>query len=89
MGDHSKTGVNSMINTATVVGVGVNMHGAGFPRNFVASFQEGSPTAGFKDVPLQAFFGIAERVMARRGVKLTDADRDIFTAIYNLKDRYK
>lgn len=89
MGDHSKTGVNSMINTATVVGVGVNMHGAGFPRNFVGSFQEGSPTASFKNVPLQTFFGIAERVMARRGVKLTDADREIFTAIYNLKDRYK
>ena len=89
MGDHSKTGVNSMFNTATVVGVGANVHGAGFPRNFVGSFQEGSATAGFKDVPLQAFFAIAERVMARRGVKLTDADREIFTAIYNLKDRYK
>ena len=89
MGDHSKTGVNSMFNTATVVGVGANVHGAGFPRNFVGSFQEGSATAGFKDVPLQAFFAIAERVMARRNVKFTDADRDIFTAIYNLKERYK
>ncbi len=89
MGDHSKTGVNSMFNTATVVGVGANVHGAGFPRNFVGSFQEGSATAGFKDVPLQAFFAIAERVMARRNVQFTDADRDIFTAIYNLKERYK
>ena len=89
MGDHSKTGVNSMFNTATVVGVGANIHGAGFPRNFVGSFQEGSATAGFKDVPLQAFFAIAERVMARRNVKFTDADCDIFTAIYNLKERYK
>lgn len=89
MGDHSKTGVNCMINTATVLGVGVNVHGAGFPRNFVASFQEGSATAGFKNVPLASFFAIAERVMARRGATLTDADRDIFTAIYNISDRYK
>ena len=89
MGDHSKTGVNCMINTATVLGVGVNVHGAGFPRNFVASFQEGSATAGFKNVPLPAFFAIAERVMARRGIALTDADREIFTAIYNISDRYK
>ena len=89
MGDHSKTGVNCMINTATVLGVGVNVHGAGFPRNFVASFQEGSATAGFKNVPLPSFFAIAERVMARRGIQLTDADRDIFTAIYNISDRYK
>lgn len=89
MGDHSKTGVNCMINTATVLGVGVNVHGAGFPRNFVASFQEGSATAGFKNVPLATFLAIAERVMARRNVALTDADRDIYTAIYNISDRYK
>lgn len=89
MGDHSKTGVNCMINTATVLGVGVNVHGAGFPRNFVASFQEGSATAGFKNVPLQAFFAIAERVMARRGIALTEEDREIYTAIYNISDRYK
>jgi UDP-N-acetylglucosamine diphosphorylase/glucosamine-1-phosphate N-acetyltransferase len=30
MGDHCKTGVNCMINTGTVLGVGVNIHGAGF-----------------------------------------------------------
>lgn len=89
MGDHSKTGVNCMINTATVLGVGVNIHGSGFPRPFVASFQEGSSTAGFKDVPLKTFYSIAERVMARRGLTLTQIDRDIFESIYNISDRYK
>lgn len=89
MGDHSKTGVNCMINTATVLGVGVNIHGSGFPRPFVASFQEGSSNAGFKDVPLKTFYAIAERVMARRGLELTQTDRDIFESIYNISDRYK
>lgn len=89
MGDHSKIGVNGMINTATVLGVGVNIHGAGFPRNFVASFQEGSAAAGFKNVPLETFYTIAERVMARRNIVLTDIDRDIYKAIYNISDRYK
>ena len=89
MGDHSKTGVNCMINTATVLGVGVNIHGSGFPRPFVASFQEGSSNAGFKDVPLKTFYSIAERVMARRGLTLTQVDRDIFASIYNISDRYK
>ena len=89
MGDHSKIGVNGMINTATVIGVGVNIHGSGFPRNFVASFQEGSAAAGFKDVPLETFYTIAERVMARRNIPLTDVDRDIYKAIYNIRDRYK
>ena len=89
MGDHSKIGVNGLINTATVLGVGVNIHGAGFPRNFVASFQEGSAAAGFKNVPLETFYTIAERVMARRSIVLTDVDRDIYKAIYNISDRYK
>ena len=89
MGDHSKIGVNGMINTATVLGVGVNIHGAGFPRNFVASFQEGSAAAGFKNVPLETFYTIAERVMARRSIVLTDVERDIYKAIYNISDRYK
>ena len=89
MGDHSKIGVNGMINTATVLGVGVNIHGAGFPRNFVASFQEGSASAGFKNVPLETFCTIAERVMARRNIPFTEVDRNIFKAIYNIRDRYK
>ncbi|MGN0211927.1 MAG: putative sugar nucleotidyl transferase [Muribaculaceae bacterium] len=88
MGDHSKAGINCMFNTATVIGVGVNIHGAGFPRNFVASFLEGS-TSGYVDVSLPRFFSIAERVMSRRDIVLTDIDKEIFTAIYNIADSYK
>ena len=89
MGDHCKTGVNCMINTATVLGVGVNIHGSGFPRNFVPSFMEGSSNAGFKDVSLKAFFNIAERVMARRGITLTEADKKMYESIYSIAKRYK
>lgn len=88
MGDHSKAGINCMFNTATVIGVGVNIHGAGFPRNFVASFLEGS-TSGYVDVSLPRFYSIAERVMSRRDIVLTDIDKEIFTAIYNIADSYK
>ena len=88
MGDHSKAGVNSIFNTATVIGVGVNIHGTGFPRNFVPSFSEGS-SAGFTDVSLVKFFAIAERVMARRNVKLTDTDKEIFHNIFAIADNYK
>lgn len=89
MGDHCKTGVNCMINTATVLGVGVNIHGAGFPRNFVASFLDGSNTAGFKTMSLPAFLDMARRVMARRGISLTPEDEDMYTAIYKLSKRYQ
>lgn len=88
MGDHSKAGINTMFNTATVVGVGCNIHGSGFPRNFVASFSEGG-TAGFSDVSLPKFFDIARRVMARRHVELTEIDKEMFEQIYAIAENYK
>ncbi len=88
MGDHSKAGINCMFNTATVLGVGVNIHGSGFPRNFVASFSEGG-SSGFTDVSLAKFFDIARRMMARRNIDLTDEDVRIFESIYAIADNYK
>lgn len=83
MGDHSKIGVNCMINTATVVGVGVNLHGAGFPRTFVPCFCEGSPTMGFSTVPLKKFLDIVTRVMSRREMKPSEQDLDLLKHIYD------
>lgn len=88
MGDHSKAGINTMFNTATVFGVAVNFHGSGYPRNFTASFQDGSP-AGMNDLPLSKFFATAERVMARRNVPLTETDREIFTTIHEITQQFK
>ena len=89
MGDHSKAGINCMFNTATVIGVGCNIHGAGFPRPFIPSFSEGSPTGGFKDVDLKKFFDIAARVMTRRNIELTEQDRRIFNEIFAVAGTYK
>ena len=89
MGDHSKAGINCMFNTATVVGVGVNVHGSGFPRTFIPSFSEGSPESGFSDVSLDKFFQIAERVMRRRGLSLTDRDRMLYEGIYRFSSELK
>lgn len=87
MGDHSKAGINTMFNTATVVGVGCNIHGAGFPRNFVASFLEGG-ASGFNDVSMDKFFDIARRVMARRHIELTEADCRILNTVRSIADNY-
>lgn len=81
MADHSKAGINTMFNTATVIGVGVNFYGAGFPRTFLPSFTEGSPL-GMKPVILDRFFDTASRMMARRHKDLTQVDKDIYINIY-------
>lgn len=88
MGDHSKAGINTMFNTATVVGVGVNIHGTGFPRNFIASFSEGG-AQGFNDLPMEKFLDIASRMMARRHRALTDVDVRLFHAIRAQAENYK
>lgn len=83
MGDHSKAGINCMFNTASVVGVGVNFHGCGYPRTFIPSFSTGSPEGGFTNVSIETFMTVAGRVMQRRGIVLDDVDRRIFENIYN------
>lgn len=88
MGDHSKAGINTMFNTATVVGVGVNIHGSGFPRNFIASFSEGG-AQGFTDLPMEKFLDIASRMMARRHRALTDVDVRLFESIRQQAENYK
>ena len=82
MGDHSKAGINTMFNTATLVGVGCNIFGAGFPRTFIASFSEGG-NAGFTDVIPSKFFQAAQRMMSRRNIELTDIDKEVLETIFH------
>ncbi len=82
MGDHSKCGINTMFNTGTVVGVGANIFGDGYPRNFVPSFAWGG-AAGFSTFQLDKVFETAARVMERRHVALSEADKKILTHVFN------
>ena len=41
MGDHSKTAINTMLNTGTVIGVNCNIYVPGFPQEFCSQFQLG------------------------------------------------
>jgi UDP-N-acetylglucosamine diphosphorylase/glucosamine-1-phosphate N-acetyltransferase len=71
MGDHSKCGINTMFNTATVVGVSSNIYGAGFPAKFVPSFTWG----GAEDpVPFRFDKAVeyANNMMIRRGLSLSE-----------------
>lgn len=88
MGDHSKAGINTMFNTGTVVGVGCNIHGHGFPRNFIASFSDGG-ASGFTDVQLPKFFDTALRMMSRRGKEFSNRDRRLYESIFDFADTFK
>ncbi|KUJ50546.1 GlmU family protein [Chryseobacterium sp. JAH] len=82
MGDHSKTAINTQLNTGTVIGVASNIFREGFPPNLIESFSWG----GFKDderFKLDKAYEVAEKVMARRKLPLTDDDKAILKHIFD------
>lgn len=88
MGDHSKTAINTMFNTGTVIGVSCNIYTPGFPRNFVPSFSWGGAT-GFSAYLPEKSFEAAEVMMARRGVAFTDEDARILKQVYEDTRKYR
>jgi len=88
MGDHSKSGINTMFNTGTVVGVSANIFGAGFPRNIIPSFSWGGAS---KSITYRVDKAIetAKLVTVRKGVELTDYDIKIFEHIFEETNHYR
>lgn len=88
MGDHSKCGINTMFNTGTVVGVNANIFGSGFPRNFVPSYSWGG-ASGFETYTTKKAFEVAAVVMQRRGLELTDVDKNILEEVFERSNEYR
>lgn len=88
IGDHSKTGINTMLNTGTVIGVGCNVYGPGFPRTFIPSFVWGG-AEGRMVHKLSKFFETASVVMERRNIKLSDVDKVMLSHIFEETEKYR
>lgn len=88
MGDHSKTAINTMFNTGTVIGVNCNIYVPGFPRNFVPSFSWGG-ASGFSTYPTAKAFEAAKVMMARRGVDFNDMEARILEAVFELTQKWR
>jgi UDP-N-acetylglucosamine diphosphorylase/glucosamine-1-phosphate N-acetyltransferase len=79
--DHVKTGIQSMLNTGTVIGFAANVFGAGVPPKHVPSFAWGG-AQGFETHDLERAVETATVVMARRGVAFDEGDRLLFETLY-------
>lgn len=88
MGDHAKCGINTMFNTGTLVGVGANVFGGGFPPKFVPSFSWGG-AHGLQTFQLPKFFDMASRMMQRRDRVLTSGMQRILEAVFEKTDVYR
>jgi UDP-N-acetylglucosamine diphosphorylase/glucosamine-1-phosphate N-acetyltransferase len=88
MGDHAKCSINTMLNTATVVGIGANLFGADFPPKFVPPFAWGGSN-GFETFAFDKFCAMADKVMQRRGIVLSNEDREILEIVFSQTQKYR
>ncbi len=88
MGDYSRCAINTSFNSGTVVGVGSNIFGSGFPRNFVPSFIIGGPQ-GYKINGLKAVERIGKTAMGRRKVDMTEADTNILNEVFETTKKFR
>jgi UDP-N-acetylglucosamine diphosphorylase/glucosamine-1-phosphate N-acetyltransferase len=80
MGDHSKTAINTQLNSGTTVGVFANLFSAGFPSKYIPNFAWGVSAEKYR---LDEAFAVAERVMARRGIAFDQREQHILQWLFD------
>ncbi len=82
IGDHSKTGIGTLINTGLSIGFSCNIFGGTLiTSREVLSFSWGDER-GYDIYRLDKAIEVARTVMARRNVEFTEDHRRLFTRIY-------
>ena len=82
MGDHTKTGIGSMFNTGTTVGVSANIFGSGFPRQIIPSFSWGG-ARGFITYEFQKAVDTIKKAMGRRNIDMKEEEIEILKHVFD------
>lgn len=82
MGDYSKAGISTMFNTGTVVGVNVNVFGAGFQPKHIPSYSWGGNAEGFTEYRFEKAITVAKDTVSRRGVNFDETDEAILRTVF-------
>ena len=78
MGDFVRTGISTMLNTGTVIGLGANIYGEGFQKKYIPPFQWGRSDR----TDLNKFIKTVEIMKQRRKKTLTEPEKELFSMIY-------
>jgi UDP-N-acetylglucosamine diphosphorylase/glucosamine-1-phosphate N-acetyltransferase len=81
MGDHSKSGINTMFNTGTVVGIMCNIFGSDFPPKWIPDFSWGG-SGGFTEHDVDRGLAVAGIVMERRKITLGPAEEKLIRRVF-------
>ena len=83
MGDYSKAGISTMFNTGTVVGVNVNVFGAGFQPKHIPSFSWGGNAEGFTEYRFTKALAVAMDTVSRRGVTFNENRKKVMQEVFS------
>jgi UDP-N-acetylglucosamine diphosphorylase/glucosamine-1-phosphate N-acetyltransferase len=84
IGDHTKTGIGTMLNTGINIGFSCNLYGAGlFADKRIPSFSWGVP-GNLGRYRIDKAIETAEISIGRRGIKFTDIHKKLFEDIDNI-----
>lgn len=83
MGDHCKSGINTMFNTATVADICSTVFGGGYQRSYIPAFSWGGE-GKLETFPIQKAIETAERVLGRRNITLTEVDKEILRYLFDI-----
>lgn len=81
LGDHTKTGIHTVLNTGTVIGVSCNVFGVGLPPRAVPSFSWGGGDT-WQEYRADKAVQVARIVTSRRGVELDAADEAVLRRVH-------
>ncbi|MCF0064197.1 glucose-1-phosphate thymidylyltransferase [Dyadobacter chenwenxiniae] len=82
MGDYSKAGISTMFNTGSVVGVSVNVFGAGFQAKHTPSFSWGGNAEGFSEYRFEKALHVAKDTVSRRNLTFGEHDEQILRSVF-------
>lgn len=85
IGDHSKTSINTMLNTGTIAGIFANIFGGGFPKKEIGSFAWYDTSASPVKYDFRKAIETAGIVMARRGIKITAEYVELASEYYDME----
>lgn len=83
IGDHSKTGIGTLLDAGCIIGVACNIFGGNIVPKYIPSFSWGGKD-GFTENRLNRVVEVVRIVMERRKVKQTQIDRNLLERVYEL-----
>jgi UDP-N-acetylglucosamine diphosphorylase / glucose-1-phosphate thymidylyltransferase / UDP-N-acetylgalactosamine diphosphorylase / glucosamine-1-phosphate N-acetyltransferase / galactosamine-1-phosphate N-acetyltransferase len=85
VGDHTKFGINTMLNTGTICGIFANVAGGGFPDKQINSFEWNIIGSEITKYKIEEALSTAHIVMGRRHIEMSKEYESLVREVYNKK----